>query len=61
MKQNRTILKELRRELCYWQGMYRLERRGLQRTADKIKTIAAEMRKIQKNIHIRRTPYDCDR
>lgn len=50
MKKPRTIIKELRYHLRYWQGQYRMELAGLKRTRARIKEIAAEMRKAQKQI-----------
>lgn len=47
MKKKSTLLKELRKELRYWQGVYRIEARSLGRTKEKIKEIAAKMRKVQ--------------
>ncbi len=48
MKRNRTLIKELLIELRYWQGRYCLELAGLRRLKIKIKQIAAEMRRLQK-------------
>jgi len=47
MKKKSTLLKEQRIELRYWQGMYRKELKGLERTREKIKEIAKEMIRIQ--------------
>ena len=48
MKRASTKIKELKKDLHYWQAMYRLESRGIVRTKERIKEIAKEMRKIQK-------------
>ncbi len=50
MKSPATLLRELRAELRYWQGHYRMGIKSLARTGEKINEIAAEMRKLQKEI-----------
>ena len=47
MKQTKTILKELRQELRYWQGRVRMDVKSLERTKDKCKEIATQMRQVQ--------------
>lgn len=48
MKKKSTRLKELREDLNIWQTWYRIELNGLKRTKERIKKVAAEMRKVQK-------------
>jgi hypothetical protein len=48
MKKNSTLLREMVQELRYWQMRYRLGLRSLHRTKRKINSIAAEMRRLQK-------------
>lgn len=50
MKQRRTLLREKLVELHYWQMMARQEARWLRLSRAKAKEIAAEMRKLQKEI-----------
>jgi len=47
MKRNKTLIKELRFELRYWQMIARQEARWLKQTRAKCKTVAAKMRKLQ--------------
>ncbi len=47
MKTNKTLLKELRAELHYWQMMARMDARSLVRTREKCKEIATKMRGLQ--------------
>jgi hypothetical protein len=47
MKTPKTILKELRAELHYWQAVARIETRSLKATKEKCKQIGKKMRKIQ--------------
>jgi hypothetical protein len=50
MKQSKTILKELRRELRFHQMMVRVDLRAVNAGKQKCKEIAAKMREIQKEI-----------
>jgi beta-xylosidase len=47
MKQTKTVLKELRQELRYWQGRVRMDIKSLERTKDRCKFFASLMRKVQ--------------
>jgi len=47
MKTNKTLIKEMRGELRYWQMMVRLDIRSLKLTRIKCKEIAAKMRQLQ--------------
>ena len=47
MKKNRTLIKELRQELHYWQMIARQEARLLKKTRAKCRNIGAQMRKLQ--------------
>lgn len=47
MKQNKTIIKELRQELHYQQMMVRVDLRALRAGVRKCKEIAAKMRALQ--------------
>jgi hypothetical protein len=48
MKKTKTVLKELRAELHYWQMRARIDARSLKGTREKVKEIAARMRQAQK-------------
>jgi len=52
MKTNKTLIKELRAELHYWQMMVRIDIRSLKATRQKCREIAAKMRALQKNNNI---------
>ena len=43
----KTLLKELRAELHYWQMMARIDAKALKRTREKCKEIATKMRSLQ--------------
>lgn len=47
MKMTKTLLKELRAELHYWQMMARMDARSLVRTKEKCKEIGRKMRALQ--------------
>ena len=47
MKKNKTLIKELREELRYWQMMTRMDIRSLRSAKNKCREIAAKMRSIQ--------------
>jgi len=47
MKQNKTLIKELRAELHYWQMIARMDARSLKATRAKCKEIATKMRELQ--------------
>lgn len=47
MKKNKTLLKELREELHYWQMRARMNANSLRRTREKVKEIGAKMRDLQ--------------
>lgn len=47
MKKNKTLIKELREQLHYWQMMARIEARCLRATREKCKVIGAQMRKLR--------------
>jgi phosphoribosylcarboxyaminoimidazole (NCAIR) mutase len=47
MKKSQTVIKELRKELHYWQMRVRMDIKSLHRTQAKCKEIAAQMRKEQ--------------
>ena len=49
-KKNKTLLKELRAELHYWQMRVRMDIRSLERTKEKVKEIGAKMRALQKGV-----------
>jgi len=48
VKKKSTRLRDLLHELRYWQMMYRLELKGLERIRERILKIAAQMREVQK-------------
>jgi len=50
MKTNKTLLKELRKELRYWQMMVRMDMKSLERTREKCKEIGSKMRALQKGV-----------
>lgn len=47
MKQPKTLIKELRQELRYYQTMARVDARALRAAREKCKQIGAKMRKLQ--------------
>jgi hypothetical protein len=47
MKRNETLLRELREELRYWQGMARIDAHSLIGSRNKCKEIGAKMRALQ--------------
>lgn len=47
MKQNKTLIKDLRRELRFHQMMVRVDLRAVKAGKEKCKEIAAKMRKLQ--------------
>lgn len=47
MKTTRTLLKELRQELHYYQQMARVDERALRASIRKIKEIGKKMRELQ--------------
>ena len=47
MKTNKTLIKELRAELHYWQMRVRQDMQSLERTKERAKEIAAKMRALQ--------------
>jgi len=47
MKTKKTLLKELRAELRYWQMMVRMDMKSLERTKERARAIAAKMRDLQ--------------
>ncbi len=49
MKTNKTLIKELRQELRYWQERTRIDIRSLAGSRAKCQAIAAEMRALQNN------------
>lgn len=48
VKKPKTIIKELRQELHYWQILVNVEARSLKATIEKCKQIGAQMRELQK-------------
>lgn len=50
MKTNKTLIKELRAELHYWQMQVRMDMKSLESTKERAREIAAKMRKLQKAI-----------
>ncbi len=50
MKKNKTLLKELRKELHYWQMRYRQDVWSLENTRVKCKLIGEKMRELQKGV-----------
>jgi len=50
MKRNKTLIKELRKDLHYHQGMNRIDLRAYQAGVRKCKEIAAKMRALQKGM-----------
>jgi hypothetical protein len=46
-KSNRILLRELREDLHYWQGMARIDARSLTGSRNKCKEIGAKMRALQ--------------
>jgi hypothetical protein len=49
MKTKKTLLKELRAELHYWQSRVRMDMNSLERTKERAREIATKMRAIQSN------------
>jgi len=47
MKTNKTLIKELRVELHYWQMRVRMDMKSLERTKERCKEIAMQMREVQ--------------
>jgi len=47
MKTNKTLLKELRAELHYWQMRVRMDVKSLERTKERCKGSAAKMRALK--------------
>jgi hypothetical protein len=60
MKQNKTLIKELREELRYWQQMARIEARWLAGSRQKCKEIGAKMRALQPEPERHLTPRAAD-
>jgi hypothetical protein len=50
MKTKKTLLKELRAELHYWQSRVRMDIASLERTKQRAREIAAKMRAVQKDV-----------
>jgi len=47
MKTNKTLMKELRVELRYWQMIVRMDMKSLARTKARCKEVAMKMREMQ--------------
>jgi hypothetical protein len=50
MKKNKTLIRELRKDLHYWQMQVRMDVRSLRASRAKCKIIGEKMRELQKGV-----------